>query len=338
VKAVYYEGGGRFVLRECVPVRPAPGEVRLDVAYCGICGTDLHIAHGAMDHRVEVPQVIGHEMSGTIAEIGADVNGFVVGERVVVRPLDSRAETPADRGLSHISRNLRFLGIDTPGAFQSSWTVPAFTLHRLPPDVELRTAALTEPLAVACHDVRRAALAHGETAVVVGGGPIGLLVALVAREAGARVVVSEPNPDRRAVASALDFDVVDPGTSDLAEHAAALTAGAGADVVFEVSGSPTGALEMTRPAALRGRIVLVAIFPEPQPVSLFDFFWKELELRGARVYEPVDYERAIALIAEERLPLERLVSAIEPLDRLPAVFEEHGRGSSAMKILVDCRA
>ena len=338
MKAVYYEGAGRFTVRDVEPDPPAPGEVRLDVAYCGICGTDLHIAHGAMDHRVKTPQVIGHEMSGTVAELGTDVDGFELGDPVVVRPLDTRGETAADKGFGHIGRNLRFLGIDTPGAFQGSWTVPAFTLHRLPPDIDLRTAALTEPLAVACHDARRADIKQGETAVVIGGGPIGLLIALVAREAGARVIVSEVNHDRLAIASELGLDVVDPTADDLTDHVAALTRGAGADVVFEVSGSPAGALEMTRPAGPRGRIVVVAIFPEPRPVRLFDVFWKELEIRGARVYEAEDYERAIALLADDRLPLVRLISTVEPLERLPEVFDEHARGSSAMKILVDCRS
>jgi 2-desacetyl-2-hydroxyethyl bacteriochlorophyllide A dehydrogenase len=338
VKAVYYEGGGRFALREAEPRPPERGEARLEVAYCGICGTDVHIAHGAMDHRVKAPQVIGHEMSGTVAELGPGVAGFEIGEPVVVRPLDTRGETPADKGYAHIGRNLKFLGIDTPGAFQGSWTVPAFTLHRVPRLVDLKIAALAEPLAVACHDVRRGELRRGETAVVIGGGPIGLLVALVAREAGARVVVSEIHPARRALASELDFDVVDPGAVDVAEHVAELTAGAGADVVFEVSGSPAGALDMTRFASLRGRIVLVAIFPDAQPVALLDVFWKELELHGARVYEPEDYERSIDLIATDRLPLDRLITAVEPLERLPALFEEHADGSAAMKVLVDCRA
>jgi (R,R)-butanediol dehydrogenase/meso-butanediol dehydrogenase/diacetyl reductase len=338
VKAVYYEGGARFALRDAETRRPGEGEVRLEVAYCGICGTDLHIAHGAMDHRVSVPQVIGHEMSGRVAELGVGVEDFQVGDPVVVRPLDTRGETPADKGFSHISRNLKFLGIDTPGAFQESWTVPAFTLHRLPRDVDLKLAALTEPLAVACHDVRRADLSPGETAVVIGGGPIGVLVALVARETGAEVVMSEVNPTRVALASTLGLEVVDPRAADVVEHVASRTGGAGADVVFEVSGSAAGALDMTRLAAVRGRLVVVAIFPEPQPVRLFDFFWKELELRGARVYEPEDYERAIALLEAGRLPLERLITSVEPLDRLPALFEDQASLASAMKVLVHCQA
>jgi (R,R)-butanediol dehydrogenase / meso-butanediol dehydrogenase / diacetyl reductase len=291
-----------------------------------------------MDHRVRVPQVIGHEMSGTVAEIGSGVEGFQVGDPVVVRPLDTRGETPADRGFSHIGRNLKFLGIDTPGAFQSSWTVPAFTLHRLPPGVDAKTAALTEPLAVACHDVGRAELEAGETAVVIGGGPIGVLIALVARQRGARVLVTEVNQDRLAFARALGFETADPTAVDVEECVNSLTGQAGADVVFEVSGSAAGALQMSRIAGIRGRLVVVAIFPEPPPVNLFDFFWKELELRGARVYEPEDYECAIELLAAGELPLDRLITSVESLERLPDVFAEQALGSSAMKILVDCRS
>jgi (R,R)-butanediol dehydrogenase/meso-butanediol dehydrogenase/diacetyl reductase len=337
-RGVFYEGDGAFVLRDSPRVPPGPGEVRLDVAFCGICGTDLHIAHGGMDHRVRVPQVIGHEMSGTVAEVGPGVEGIRVGDRVVVRPLDTRGETPADRGLSHISRNLRFLGIDTPGAFQSSWTVPAFTVHRLPEGFDLRLAALTEPLAVACHDVRRAELVPGEMAVVIGGGPIGLLIAIVAHKAGARVLLSEVAPDRLAFAASLGFDAVDPNTADLAVHVEAASEGAGAQVVFEVSGSPAAALTMTQLAALRGRVIVVAIHPEAQPVRLFDLFWKELEIRGARVYEPEDYERAIELLATAGLPFERLISRVEPLERLPALLDEMIASPTGVKTLVDCRA
>jgi 2-desacetyl-2-hydroxyethyl bacteriochlorophyllide A dehydrogenase len=337
-KGVYYQGSGAFVFGEALAVPPGPGEVRLDVAYCGICGTDLHIAHGGMDDRVRAPQVIGHEMSGTVAQVGPGVDGVEAGDRVVVRPLDTRGETPADRGFSHIGRGLKFMGIDTPGAFQSSWTVPAFTLHRLPDGLDLRVAALAEPLAVACHDVRRAELAAGELAVVIGGGPIGMLIALVARAEGARVVLSEVNPARLELAAELGFDTVDPTATDLTAHVAGLTGGAGADVVFEVSGSAAGALAMTELPALRGRIVLVAIYPEPAPVRLFDFFWKELQLRGARVYEPADYDRAIELLAADALPVERLITSVEPLERLPSLFAELEHGAGGVKILVDCRA
>ena len=338
MKAVYYQGSGRFTVGRGEIRPPGEGEVRLAVAYCGLCGTDLHIAHGSMDHRVRPPQVIGHEMAGTVAEVGTGVMGLGPGDKVVVRPLDSRGQTVADKGISHICRNLKFLGIDTPGAFQGSWTVPAFTIHRLPPDVDLKLAALTEPLAVACHDVRRGRVAAGETVVVIGGGPIGVMIALVARSRGAQVIVSEVNASRLAFVRQLGLTVIDPGEADLAEAVEEVTQGAGADVVFEVSGSAGGAMTMTTLAGLRGRIVVVAIFSAPPAVNLFDVFWKELEVLGTRVYEPEDYENAIDLVIGGRLPLADLITSVEPLERLPAALEQLERNPSAMKILVDCRA
>jgi (R,R)-butanediol dehydrogenase / meso-butanediol dehydrogenase / diacetyl reductase len=332
VGAVTYEGGGRFAVGDGSVVPPAEGEVRLEVAFCGICGTDLHIAHGAMDARIPTPMVIGHEMSGTVAEVGEGVDAVRPGDRVVVRPLDTRESTPADRGFAHIGRRLKFIGIDSPGALQASWTVPALTVHALPPELDLRLAALAEPLAVACHDVRRGELAAGETALVIGGGPIGTLIALVARSQGARVLVVEPDGGRRALAHELGFEAFAP-EDDLP----AALGEVGAEVVFEVSGSAPGILAATKHAAIRGRVVVVAIFPEPRPVALFDLFWKELEVRGARVYEPEDFEAAIALLAGDSFGLERLISAVEPLERVPAVFEELRAGRQAMKILVDCR-
>jgi (R,R)-butanediol dehydrogenase/meso-butanediol dehydrogenase/diacetyl reductase len=338
VKAVYYQGSGRFTVGRGEILPPGEGEVRLEVAYCGLCGTDLHIAHGSMDHRVRPPQVIGHEMAGTVAEVGTGVTGLRLGDKVVVRPLDSRGQTAADKGISHICRNLKFLGIDTPGAFQDSWTVPAFTIHLLPPDTDLKLAALTEPLAVACHDVRRGRVAAGETVVVIGGGPIGVMIALVARARGAQVIVSEVNASRLAFIRQLGLTVIDPGEADLVQTVEEVTQGAGADVVFEVSGSVGGAMTMTKLAGLRGRIVVVAIFSAPPPVNLFDVFWKELEVLGTRVYEPQDYENAIDLVIGGRLPLADLITSVEPLERLPAALEELERNPSAMKILVDCRA
>jgi (R,R)-butanediol dehydrogenase/meso-butanediol dehydrogenase/diacetyl reductase len=333
MSAVYYEGAGSFSVGNCAVASPGPGEARLEVAYCGICGTDLHIAHGAMDARVPTPMVIGHEMSGTIAEVGEGVHGFRPGDHVVVRPLDTREATPADRGFSHIGRKLKFIGIDAPGALQASWTVPAFTLHRLPDSVDLRLAALVEPLAVACHDVRRGEVAAGETAVVIGGGPIGTLVALVARARGARVILVEPDATRRGLAAELGLAAHDPGEVDVLAE----TDGVGAEVVFEVSGSASGILAATQHAAIRGRVVVVAIFPEPKPVALFDLFWKELDVRGARVYEPEDFDSAIELVDDGSLGLERLITAVEPLPRAPDVFAELNAGRAAMKILVDCR-
>ncbi len=337
MKAAHYEGNRSFSVQKSSPQSPGPDEIRLNVAYVGICGTDTHIFHGAMDARVQPPQIIGHEMSGTVAEIGSNVTGFEIGDPVVVRPLDNRAETPADRGHSHICRELKFIGIDSPGAFQNSWTVPAFAVHKAPEGVDLKLAALTEPLAVACHDVRLGEVKAGELAVVIGGGPIGMLVAMVARAAGAQVILSEVNENRLAFARELGFEAINPIEVDLAALCRERSKDVGADIVFEVSGAKAAAASMTELLAIRGRIVLVAIYPQPVELNLFQFFWKELKLCGARVYEPEDYEQALKLISEQSLPLEKMISRVEPLDSIQSAFENLDANPDAMKVLIDCQ-
>jgi 2-desacetyl-2-hydroxyethyl bacteriochlorophyllide A dehydrogenase len=337
MKAAYYKGNRTFSVTDSKPVPPGPDELQLNVAYVGICGTDTHIYHGAMDARVKPPQIIGHEMSGSVAAIGSNVSGFSVGDPVVVRPLDNRAETETDRGYSHICRDLKFIGIDSPGAFQSTWTVPAFVVHKAPAGVDLKLAALTEPLAVACHDVRRGEVKAGELAVVIGGGPIGMLVAMVARAAGATVILSEVNEARLAFARELGFEAINPTKTDLTALCLEHSQGVGADIVFEVSGAKAAAAAMTDVLAIRGRIVVVAIYPQPVEINLFQFFWKELKLCGARVYEPEDYEQALKLIAAGSLPLDRMITQTEPLERIQEAFEALDAAPNAMKVLISCK-
>jgi len=336
MRAAYYCGDRRIELGESKVQKPGLGEVRIEVAYCGVCGTDLHIYMGHMDGRIDMPQVIGHEMAGWIAEIGDEVDDWGVGDPVVVRPLDACGRCPACRaGNGHVCQNLNFIGIDSPGAFQSSWTVPAHTLHRLPAEMPMDLGALVEPMAVACHDVRLGEVASGEKAVVIGGGPIGLLNALVAREAGAEVRVAEVNAYRLGIARSVGLETINPLEEDLEAHVEAWTDGGGADVVFEVSGSKPGAEVMTKLAKVRGRIVVVAIFAEAPKVDLFQFFWRELKMCGVRVYEPEDYDRAIELTASGALPLDKLVSERLSLDGLPDAFARLESGADAVKILID---
>ncbi len=338
MKSAIYRGERTFATGVCEPIAPGPGEVRLAVAYCGVCGTDVHIYHGAMDGRVEPPRIIGHEASAEVAELGPGVEGFAVGDRVAVRPLRIGEPTPFDKGCAHVGKNLKFIGIDSPGAMQSSWTVPAYTLHRLPENVSLLSGALVEPVAVACHDVRLGLVAEGEHCVVIGGGPIGLLIGLVAREKGARVIVSEVNPARRQLAETLGFETVDPSGQDLVREVAGKTGGAMADVVFEVSGSAAGVEAMTELPNVRGRIVMVAIHPQPKPVNLFKFFWSEIRMIGARLYEPEDFDEAIRLLANDCLPVEALITQVSPIEETQQVFETIDANPAGMKYLLRLKA
>jgi len=333
-----YTGNATIDIAEAEPVPPAPGQVQLEVAYVGLCGTDLHILHGSMDARVQTPLVFGHEMSGTIGAIGDGVEGWAVGDRVTVMPLAWDGTCPAClAGNQHICQNLDFIGIDSPGALQARWNVPADTLVALPADIAMDAAALVEPVAVAVHDVRRSELAPGDRAVVIGGGPIGVLIATVARAFGAEVAVIELDPTRRAQIGALRFETLDPRETDQVAWVEQWTGGAGADVVFEVSGAAAAVLGATGLAKVRGTIVVVAIHPTPREIDLQRVFWRELRILGARVYQRTDFERAVELIADGTIPTAVLITKVVPLAETRAAFDDL-EGGRAMKVLVDVQA
>jgi 2-desacetyl-2-hydroxyethyl bacteriochlorophyllide A dehydrogenase len=333
-----YVGNQTIDIREAELVPPRPGEVQIKVAYVGICGTDLHILHGNMDARVTLPAIIGHEMSGTIAAIGDGVTGWSVGDPVTVMPLEWDGTCPAClAGHQHICQNLNFIGIDSPGALQGYWNVAADVLVNLPESLRLDHAALVEPVAVSVHDVRRSGLVPGEKVVVIGGGPIGVLIATTAREFGGDVVVVELDPTRRQAIADLGFQVLDPTTVDQSAWVTEWSGGAGADVVFEVSGAAAAVLGATDLVKVRGRLVVVAIHPQPQPINLQRVFWRELSIIGARVYERQDFDKAVELLDAGVIPAELLITRIVPLSETAEAFKALSAGQ-AMKILVDCQA
>ena len=335
MKAAIYRGEKTFSVENRESAPPAAGEVQIDVAYCGICGTDLHIYLGHMDQRVGFERAIGHEMSGVVSAIGAGVQGIEVGQNIVVRPLAACGDCPACRaGHDHICHTLKFIGIDTDGAFQQKWNVPADTIHAMPDGLALSHAALIEPLAVACHDVERGRVTDGEDVLVIGGGPIGLLVALVARHAGGNVRISEISEHRLAYAKKLGFETYNPLEVDVAAEMNKATGSKGADVVFEVSGSQPGVDLMTKAAAARGRVVMVAIHATKPTIDLFQFFWRELEMIGARVYRPEDYDRAMELLAEGVVDCESFITDIRPLDEIQQAFDSLDGNPQAIKSMI----
>jgi (R,R)-butanediol dehydrogenase/meso-butanediol dehydrogenase/diacetyl reductase len=337
--AAYYLGHRRFDVKAARRVPPGPGEVQVAVAYTGLCGTDLHILHGDMDNRVTIPAIIGHEMSGTITEAGDGVEDWAAGDAVTVMPLQWCGTCPAClAGHQHICQRLNFVGIDSSGSLQSYWNVPASLLVRLPPGLSLRDAALAEPTAVAVHDVRRAAVRLGERALVVGGGPVGLLVALTARTAGADVVIAEINPFRRKIADSLGLATVDPSAADVAEFTDEWTSGAGADVAFEVSGTQPGADTALASLGVRGRLVVVGIHPAPRALSLHRVFWRELSIVGARVYQRQDFESALSLLAAGQIPADAIISRVVSLTDVNGAFAAMESGGQVMKVLIGCQA
>ena len=335
INAAFYRGNQTFVVESKPYQAPSAGEVGVRIAYVGICGTDMHVYAGHMDARVGFERVIGHEMSGYVDSVGADVTGYEVGQKVVVRPLDHCNDCPAcDAGHQHVCHNLKFLGLDTDGALQDVWNVPAHTLHKLPDDIQMDHAALIEPDAVACHDVRLSRLQAGEDVLVIGGGPIGVLVAMVARDAGGKVIISEVNPFRLEMAQKLGFETINPAEVDLAETVNERTGQKGADVVFEVSGTQPGVDAMTACAATKGRIVMVAIHAKKPEVDMFRFFWRELELIGVRVYEKEDYEKAIAILAAGGVDADMVITDRNDLKDVQAAFDNLANSPSSLKSLI----
>lgn len=333
MRAAFYEGPRRITIGEApVPV-PGPGEALVRVRRVGICGTDLHIFQGHLDHRVPRGSVIGHETLAEVVEApaGSDLRA---GERVVVEPVVACGACRACRmGAGYLCYALKVLGVDLPGGMREYWAVPAARLLRVPAHVADDEAALAEPLAIAVHDVRRAGVQAGDRVLVFGGGPIGTLIALVARRRGAEVAVTEVNPFRLELLRRLGLEAVGPDR-DLAGWVGAWTAGTGVDVAFEVTGNPAVARVMTDVVRVWGTVSVVGIHAAPAPVNLYRVFERELRVEGARLYTRGDWEEALALLAAGAVDVGPLVSRRLPLEGLVEGLEAALAGGPVMKVLI----
>jgi 2-desacetyl-2-hydroxyethyl bacteriochlorophyllide A dehydrogenase len=334
MRASFYEGSRTF--RTGTVPRPTAGaaDALLRVRRVGICGTDLHIFQGHLDHRVPRGGIIGHETVAEVVEAPGG-SGLASGDRVVVEPLEFCGECRACRiGASYICYRLKVLGVDAPGGMQEYWAVPAARLLKVPDDLDDDRAAMIEPLAVATHDVSRAGVKAGDAVLVLGGGPIGALIAQVCRHRGARVVVSEVNPFRIDLLRDLGLTAIG-RDADPVRYVHEWTAGEGVDVVFEVTGNPAAVALMTDVVRVWGTVSVVAIHAEPMPVNLYPMFARELSMHGSRLYARRDWEEAIGLAASGAVALAPLVSRKIPLEALQQGMEEALRGGPVMKVLID---
>jgi len=337
MRASFYHGPRAFRPGTAPTPTPGPGEALLRVRRVGICGTDLHIFQGHLEHRVKHKAIIGHETFAEVAEAPAD-SGFRAGDRVVVEPLWFCGTCRACRiGASYICYNLKVLGVDLPGGMQEYWAVPTARLLAVPPALSDDHAALIEPLAVAVHDVTRAGVKAGDAVLVFGGGPIGTLIGLVSRHQGARVAIVEINPHRVKILRGLYFQVVGPG-EDPVRFSHDWTQGDGVDVAFEVTGHAAAVTAITDTVRVWGTISIVAIHAEPMPFNLYRLFAREVTVHGSRLYARTDWEEAIRLGASGAVPLAPLVSRKIPLEALQEGMEEALAGGPVMKVLVDLTA
>ncbi len=334
MRALVYIGPGELELQDVTEPVPGDGEALVQIRYAGICGTDLHLWHGEMT-AVRPPVVVGHELVGEVVE---DTTGqYEPGQRVAVEPLLVCGACRACReGASHVCRSLRVQGVHADGGAAELLRTPTHRLHPLPDGLSWEAAACTEPASVAVHMVRRAGIQLGDTVLVLGGGPIGFLVASVARAAGAgRVLVSEVSQPRLALCRRAGLETIDASQEDPVAVIRDLTDGEGADVVVEAVGHPATVAQMVAACRVQGRILVGGIGGSPPPVDLPAVIFKELTMVGSRVYESRDMATAIQLLGSGALNVDGLVTRTVSLDAAVVDGYERLRDSrDEMKVLL----
>ena len=312
-----------------VPEVGAADDVLVRVEYCGICGTDLHeylmgpIVTPTEPHPltgVTLPQTLGHEFSAHVVDIGGDVRDVALGDRVAIMPaIVCRRCDWCRRGLGHLCSRFACTGLSAPtGGLAEYAVLKEYQLARLPESVSDLEGAVVEPAAVAAYGVDRAGVHGGDTVLVTGAGPIGVLSALYADAIGAStVVISEPNPRRAELARRLDVGpVIDPAGGALEDFAAELTGGMGIDVGVECSGTTPGlaaCLSNTRP---RGTVVQTGLHTEPATIDAMLLAARDITLVGSWCYLITDWPRIIRLIASGKYPVSKAVTSTIALENV----------------------
>jgi L-iditol 2-dehydrogenase len=332
-------GPGHVELRTDWP-RPAarPGWVVIDVAYCGICGTDLHIVRD--EHKNWPPVVLGHEYVGRVSEVGPDVDGWVVGDRVVCEQhaLACGRCYSCRRGAIHLCPHKRSPGWGVDGAFAEKVALPAWLLHRVPDAVADECAVVTEPLAICVTGVDRAEVRPGEVAVVIGPGSVGLLTALVLRAAGLRVLLAgRPSSQARlTVARSLGLETVTGDAAAVLAQVEAITDGRGADAAFEATGSEAGLALAVRCVRRQGRLVCLGLTGQEHVAFPADEAMRRaLDLRFSMSSEYSSWDRALSLLASGAIDPRPLVRAY-PLEDWRVAFSDVKSRTVVKAVLQPC--
>jgi L-iditol 2-dehydrogenase len=340
VKAIvkYARGKGFVEVRDVPEPQPGPGEVRIKVAYAGICASDLHILNDDIAFSIRTPVVMGHEFSGTVDELGSGVEGWRAGDRVV-------SETSFEvcgacrycaSGSYHLCPGRRVIGYWYDGVFAPYTVVPARRLYRLPAGIGFRAAALTEPTACVVHGIcELVPIDPGELVLVTGPGAIGLTALQVAKTAGARVLVAGTSDDRTrlALATKLGADATVDVTADgLADAVRDFTGGAGVDVAVECSGSDRAVRSAIEALRRQGRLLQLGLHGTDMRVPWDTVAYKELVVRGSISSRDVSWRRTLELVEHGDVRPESLVSGEFPLDAWEEAFRLHA-ARTGLKIL-----
>ncbi|GGJ12699.1 2,3-butanediol dehydrogenase [Paenarthrobacter histidinolovorans] len=329
MKAARFHGRNDIRIDDVPEPEVRPGTVKIQVAWCGICGTDLHeylegpifVPAPGHPHPLsgeEAPVTMGHEFSGTIVEVGDGVHALAVGDNVVVEPYFVCDECPPCKaGNYHLCTKMGFIGLSGGGGGLGGMVVVDTRWVHKVGNIPLDQAALIEPLSVAHHAVARSGAKPGDVALVGGSGPIGLLTAAVLKSQGVTTVISELSAARKdkAMSSGVADYVIDPSQEDLQERLLELTNGVGADVAFECAGVNAVLDTLLTAVKPAGVVVNVSIWGRPATVDMQKIVLKEIDLRGTIAYVR-DHAAAIKLVQEGKVDLEPFITAKIALEDL----------------------
>jgi L-iditol 2-dehydrogenase len=322
----YAPGEGNVGVIDVEEPRCADDQVKVEIAFCGVCGTDLHILHDRF--RSYPPVIMGHECSGTVVEVGRKVEGVRTGERVTV--LGATAVTCGTcehcrSGYFIFCHHRRGIGHGVNGAFARYLVVRPDQLYRIPDSFSLEEAALSEPFAAAVQAVAEIAqVQRGEAVLVSGPGPIGLLCLKLLVATGARTIVAGASADSERLGAATRFGaaaVVNAGERSVAEAAHAFTAGAGVDVALECAGHPNSVracLDALRPM---GRCTQVAICGRDIEFPIDKILYKQLTVRGSLTYTARTWQRMMEIYAQGHVRLHDMVSRTLPISEWRTAFD-----------------
>jgi (R,R)-butanediol dehydrogenase/meso-butanediol dehydrogenase/diacetyl reductase len=335
MKAAVLRGIGNLNVEDVPEPQPGPDEIKVKIAYCGLCGTDPENVEGRFGlippEAYLKPQLMGHEASGTIVAMGSNIKNYKVGQRVACDFKGACGVCYYCRNkMEHFCQQAR----RASGSFAEYAVYPESAIYALTDDISFEVGSFLEPVSVAVHAIDIAGIRPGGTVAISGAGPIGLLCLQMALKAGAaRVMVSEPVAGKREVASKLGADVTaDPCQEDLMAIGNELTEGRGFDTVIEASSDLEAAKQAIFLAGKCGTIVWVAVYPKEAEIGVppFHMYAKELTLRSVFV-SPYSFPRAMNLLP--RLDIRSLITDIMPLKDIKKAFELH-KTRKPIKILI----
>jgi L-iditol 2-dehydrogenase len=328
---------GKIEFREIDKPVPQDNEVLIEMKRIGICGSDIHVWHGQHPYT-SYPIVQGHEISGLVAEMGSQVAGLSAGDRVTLMPQITCGECyMCLHGMYHICESLKVLGFQTDGAAQEFFAIDAEKVLTFPNDVPLDQGAMIEPTSVAVHAVSRGGDVQGKNVLVLGAGTIGNLVAQVAKGFGANaVMVTDLQDYRLQKAKQCGIDhAINPHREDLEQAVLREFGPQRADLILECVGVEDTITQAIQCARKGTTIVVVGVFGEKPQVDLGLVQDRELSLVGTLMYQKVDYEKAIQLLADGKLILEPMVTHHFPFERYVDAYEtiEEAKGN-VMKVMI----